>query len=337
MFEFAWPWLFLILPCPWLVHHYLPARRPQAAELHVPFFNELQTLSNSQASGLFSWRWHTVFYALIWLLLVSAAARPQLQDELLEQPNTGRDLLIALDVSSSMLYSDMSLHEQSISRIDFVISLLNSFISERHGDRLGLILFGSQAYLQAPLTYDHHSVLTWLNEAQAGIAGGNTSIGDAIGLAIKRLRMRPAEHRVLLLITDGANTSGVMSPLAAAELAARYNIRIYTVGIGQPVQADTADTLQDSSSLDLDEQTLQTIATLSAGQYFHASQAADLSAIHSVLNRLEPAAQLHLPQRRVKQLYTWPLAVAWLLSMLVVTQRIYRTHRYNQHPEETRK
>lgn len=334
MFEFAWPWVFLFLPLPWLVHRYLPPLRKQDAELRVPFFTELHTLNTAQQSSWFAWRSQTAVYILIWLLLIAAAARPQLQGELLEQPNTGRDLLMALDVSSSMLYSDMVLDEQSISRMDFVKNLLNTFISERHGDRLGLILFGSQAYLQAPLTYDHHSVRTWLNEAQPGIAGANTSIGDAIGLAIKRLRMRPAEHRVLLLITDGANTSGVMSPLAAAELAARYQIRIYTIGIGNPVKAQTADNLNDTSSLDLDEHTLQEIAKVSAGQYFNANQAADLSTIHTVLNRLEPAAQLRTPQRHVEQLYNGPLALAWLLSMLLVGQRIYRVYRHNQAAEE---
>lgn len=334
MFEFAWPWIFLALPLPWLLHRYLPPVKKEDAELRVPFFNELQTLSIAQKPSLFAWRSQTVLYLLIWLLLLGAAARPQVQGELIEQPKTGRDLLIALDVSSSMLYSDMILNEHNVSRMEFVKQLLSAFINERHGDRLGLILFGSQAYLQAPLTYDHRSVLTWLNEAQPGIAGGNTSIGDAIGLAIKRLRMRPAEHRVLLLITDGANTSGVMSPLAAAELAARYNIRIYTVGIGNPVKIQTADNLQDTSSLDLDEQSLQEIAEISSGQYFHATQTADLTHIHTALNRLEPAAQRFLPERRLEQFYSWPLAIAWLLSMLMVAQRVYRTYLNNQRAEE---
>ncbi len=335
MFEFAWLWVFLLLPAPWLAHRYLPPIRQQNTELCVPFFNQLQTLDSTQKSGWFVWRSQTAVYLLIWLLLIGAAARPQLQGELLEQPNSGRDLLIALDVSSSMLYSDIMIDEQSISRLDFVKNLLNTFISERHGDRLGLILFGSQAYLQAPLTYDHHSVRTWLNEAQAGIAGSNTSIGDAIGLAIKRLRMRPAEHRVLLLITDGANTSGVMSPLAAAELAARYQIRIYTIGIGALVKVEAAQNLNDTSSLDLDEQSLQEIAKISSGHYFHAAQTTDLIDIHNALNRLEPAAQLHTPQRRIEQLYSWPLAIAWLLSMLLVAQRVYQTYRNNQRAEET--
>lgn len=336
MLEFAWPWLLLLLPLPWLARRYLPPVDQQDAELRVPFFQQLQALDQQKKSVGLAWRSQAAIFILIWILLIAAAARPQLQGELLEQPSTGRDLLIALDVSSSMLYSDMLLAEQSISRIDLVKKLLSAFISERHGDRIGLILFGSQAYLQAPLTYDHHSVTTWLNEAQPGIAGSNTSIGDAIGLAIKRLRLRPAEHRVLLLITDGANTSGVMSPRAAAELAARYQIRIYTVGIGAAVTAEAAHNLHDTSGLDLDEQSLQEIAKISSGAYFHATHSSDLADIHHALNRLEPAAQWRTPQRTIEQLYSWPLAGAWLLSMLLVAQRVYRLYRNNQRAEESK-
>lgn len=335
MFELAWPWVLLLLPVPWLIRRYLPPVRQQGTELCVPFFHELHALNTAQHTGLRVWRSQTAVYLLIWLLLISAAARPQLQGELLEQPSSGRDLLIALDVSSSMLYSDITLDQHSLSRMDFVKQLLNDFISKRHGDRLGLILFGSQAYLQAPLTYDHHSVTTWLNEAQPGIAGANTSIGDAIGLAIKRLRMRPAENRILLLITDGANTSGVMAPLAAAQLAAHYHIKIYTIGIGNRVTAEAAHNLHDTSGLDLDEQSLQAIAEISSGQYFHASHMADLTHINNTLNRLEPAVQLHTPQRHIKQLYSWPLSAAWLLSMLLVAQRVYHNRPHNQSTEDT--
>lgn len=333
MFEFAWPWLFLLLPLPWLLQRYLPPIQPQTAELRVPFFQQLQALQASQKTHVLGLRKKSLVQLCIWLLLVSAAARPQQVSESVEQPSSGRDLLIALDVSSSMSYSDMLLNERSVSRLDFVKQFLKVFISERHGDRLGLILFGSQAYLQAPLTYDHHSVETWLNEVQIGIAGNNTSIGDAIGLAIKRLRTQPAEHRVLLLITDGANTSGVMSPLAAAQLAARYQIRIYSIGIGALNTATNSEHLSDSSGFDLDEQSLQAIAKISGGQYFHATELSDLSQIQQTLNQLEPAATLQAPQRHIQAFYSWPLAAAWLLSMLLVGRRLYHNHRLAQSSE----
>ena len=255
-----------------------------------------------------------------------ACARPQLHGDLQERPTTGRDLLIAMDVSSSMLYSDMILDGNSVSRMEFVKYWLGDFISQRTGDRLGLILFGSQAYLQAPLTYDHHSIRTWVKDAQPGIAGNTTSMGDAIGLAIKRLRMHPADHRVLILVTDGANTSGVISPLAAAQLAARYQIKIYTVGIGSN-QANTLHELIDTASLELDEQALKDIAQATAGQYFHVTDSNDLARIQHSISLLEPNTSYQAPKRNSQELYSWPLAAALLLSMLLVAHRVYRSYR----------
>ena len=326
MFDFAWPWLLLCLPLPWLIRAFAPAVRQQGVELCTPFYNELHNLHNTQRTGLAYWRSQTTIYILIWLLLLLACARPQLHGDLQERPTTGRDLLIAMDVSSSMLYSDMVLDGNSVSRMEFVKYWLGDFISQRTGDRLGLILFGSQAYLQAPLTYDHHSIRTWVKDAQPGIAGNTTSMGDAIGLAIKRLRMHPADHRVLILVTDGANTSGVISPLAAAELAARYQIKIYTVGIGSN-QANTLHELIDTASLELDEQALKDIAQATAGQYFHVTDSNDLARIQHSISLLEPNTSYQAPRRNSQELYSWPLAAALLLSMLLVAHRVYRSYR----------
>lgn len=326
MFEFAWPWLLLCLPLPWLIRAFTPAVRQQGVELCTPFYNELHNLQNTQRTGLARWRSQTTAYILIWLLLLLACARPQLHGDLQERPTTGRDLLIAMDVSSSMLYSDMILDGNSVSRMEFVKYWLGDFISQRTGDRLGLILFGSQAYLQAPLTYDHHSIRTWVKDAQPGIAGNTTSMGDAIGLAIKRLRMHPADHRVLILVTDGANTSGVISPLAAAQLAARYQIKIYTVGIGSN-QANTLHELIDTASLELDEQALKDIAQATAGQYFHVTDSNDLARIQHSISLLEPNTSYQAPKRNSQELYSWPLAAALLLSMLLVAHRVYRSYR----------
>lgn len=326
MFEFAWPWLLLCLPLPWLIRAFTPAVRQQGVELCTPFYNELHNLQNTQRTGLARWRSQTTVYILIWLLLLLACARPQLHGDLQERPTTGRDLLIAMDVSSSMLYSDMILDGNSVSRMEFVKYWLGDFISQRTGDRLGLILFGSQAYLQAPLTYDHHSIRTWVKDAQPGIAGNTTSMGDAIGLAIKRLRMHPADHRVLILVTDGANTSGVISPLAAAQLAARYQIKIYTVGIGSN-QANTLHELIDTASLELDEQALKDIAQATAGQYFHVTDSNDLARIQHSISLLEPNTSYQAPKRNSQELYSWPLAAALLLSMLLVAHRVYRSYR----------
>lgn len=335
MFEFAWPWLWLLLPLPWLVHSLSSPTRQARAALHTPFLNELESIQGTAGLSKTRLNGQLISYLFIWLLLLTAAARPQLQGELQERPTTGRDLLIAVDLSSSMLYSDMLLQEVSTSRIAFVQHWLDNFISQRQGDRLGLILFGSQAYLQAPLTHDHQSIRTWVAEAQPGIAGNSTSIGDAIGLAIKRLRMRPAEHRVLILITDGANTSGVMSPRAAAQLAAQYQIKIYTVGIGSQA-AEHTQQLIDTAGLELDEQTLIDIAAITHGHYFHVTDSHDLADIQRTLTQLEPITRLQAAQRNVQQLYSWPLAAALLLSMLLVAQRLYAGYRQQPAPPEAR-
>ncbi len=335
MFEFAWPWLFVLLPLPWLVRVLLPPVRQHNAALNIPFYPELAALQRAQNKAVPYWRRQTAIYLLLWLLLLCAAARPQLQGHLQERPNSGRDLLIALDVSSSMLYSDMTLQGHSLPRIDFVKHWLDSFLAARHGDRLGLILFGSQAYLQAPLTYDHHSVRTWVQEAQPGIAGTTTSIGDAIGLAIKRLRMRPAEQRVLILITDGANNSGVMSPLAAAQLAARYQIKIYTLGIGSRTAESLLETMEPAS-LELDERSLKSIAKTTAGEYFHLTNSNDLERMHNSLSQLEPSSGYQAPQRTSQELYSWPLAAALLLSMLLMLARLYPALRSTAHIQEPR-
>lgn len=327
MFEFAWPWLFLLLPLPWLIRAVTPPVPAHGAELSVPFYNELEALQHTaQTTGLRRWFSQSTLYILVWLLLILACARPQLHGELQQRPITGRDLLIAVDVSNSMLYSDMTLDGNSLSRMEFVKLWLDNFISQRQGDRVGLILFGAQAYLQAPLTYDHHSVRIWVQEAQPGIAGSTTAIGDAIGLAIKRLRQRPAEQRVLLLITDGANNSGVMSPAAAAQLAARYQIKIYTLGIGSSAVSDL-EKLIDSSSLELDEQGLTDIAQRTGGQYFHVIDSNDFIDIQHSLSQLEPSSNYQSPQRKIAELYSWPLSAAFLLSLLWVAQRIYSAHR----------
>lgn len=334
MFEFAWPWLLLLLPLPWLIRALAPPVRQQGVELSTPFYNELYNLHTKQRTGMARWRSQATVYILIWLLLLLACARPQLHGDLQERPTTGRDLLIAMDVSSSMLYSDMTLDGNSVSRMAFVKYWLGDFISHRTGDRLGLILFGSQAYLQAPLTYDHHSVRTWVEEAQPGIAGNTTSMGDAIGLAIKRLRMRPADHRVLILVTDGANTSGVMSPLAAAQLAARYQIKIYTVGIGSH-QVNSLHELIQTASLELDEQALKDIAEATAGQYFHVTDSDDLARIQHSINLLEPSTSYQAPKRNSQELYNWPLAAALLLSMLLVAHRVYHSYRHASRKQES--
>ena len=324
MFEFAWPWVFLVAPLPWLLRAWLPPADSGEAALKISFLAELEGLSGRRARVRLPALRQQAPFALIWLLLLLACARPQWLGEPLPLPASGRDLLLAVDVSGSMDYSDMVWEDQEVSRLTLVKHLLGEFIDGRQGDRVGLILFGSRAYLQSPLTFDRQTVRFWLDEAQQNIAGPQTAIGDAIGLAVKRLRQRPADSRVLVLVTDGANNSGELDPLLAARLAADEQIRIYTIGIGADPQEDgVLGMFGFNPSLDLDETSLRAIAEASGGEYFRARDSQELQRIEATLDRLEPVAQKPTLARPSQPLYPWPLSAALLLSLLLVARTLW--------------
>jgi Ca-activated chloride channel family protein len=318
MFEFAWPWVFLALPLPWLMRLVLPAADSGEAALKVSFLSELEGMAGRRArANLPGWRRQLPFVSL-WLLLLLAAARPQWLGDPLPIAASGRDLLVAVDVSGSMDYPDMVWRNDEVSRLALVKLLLGDFLEHRQGDRVGLILFGSQAYLQAPLTFDRHTVRVWLDEARIGIAGKNTAIGDAIGLALKRLRLRPAQSRVLILVTDGANNGGQIDPATAARLAAQEGVKIYTIGIGADPDKGVASVLGLNPSLDLDESGLRDLADITGGKYFRARDGLQLAKIGETLDTLEPVTQQPTQARPALALYHWPLGVGMILSVLLV-------------------
>ena len=344
MFEFAWPWIFALLPLPWLMRILLPAADSGEPALKVSFLGDLEQLARRRArANLPTWRQQAPFI-LLWLLLLLAAARPQWLGEPLPIAASGRDLLVAVDVSGSMDFPDMQWQGEDVSRLALVQHLLGDFLEQRDGDRVGLILFGSQAYLQAPLTFDRRTVRVWLDEARIGIAGKNTAIGDAIGLALKRLRQRPAQSRVLILVTDGANNGGEIAPLTAARLAAEEGVKIYPIGIGaDPEQSGSLGFLGVNPSLDLDEPALKEIAEATGGRYFRARDGAELEAIRQTLDQLEPVNQQPTQARPAQALYSWPLAAALLMSLLLVVRErwphnplqrlLSRSHFLQQHPD----
>jgi len=321
MFEFAWPWVFALAPLPWLMRILLPVADSGEPALKVSFLSDLEGLAGRRArANLPAWRQQAPFI-LLWLLLLVAAARPQWLGEPLPIAASGRDLLVAVDVSGSMDFPDMQWQDEDVSRLSLVKHLLGDFLEGREGDRVGLILFGSQAYLQAPLTFDRRTVRTWLDEARIGIAGKNTAIGDAIGLALKRLRQRPAQSRVLILVTDGANNAGEIDPLTAARLAAEEGVKIYPIGIGaDPEETGSLGVLGVNPSLDLDEPALKAIAEATGGRYFRARDGNELLKVKETLDQLEPVAQQPTQARPAQALYSAPLALALVLSMLLVIQ-----------------
>jgi Ca-activated chloride channel family protein len=316
MIEFAWFWLLLALPLPWLVRRLLPpAEEASGAALRTPFLDDLEHLPSARrtrtANPVLLW-----LAGAAWVLLVGAAARPQWLGDPVEQGVSGRDLLLAVDLSGSMQMEDFILEGKQVDRLTATQAVAGQFIERRVGDRLGLILFGEKAYLQAPLTFDRKTVRVLLDEAAIGLAGDKTAIGDAIGLAVKRLRDNPADQRVLILLSDGANTAGAVAPLQAADLAARAGLKIYTIGIGadEMVVRDFFGSRRVNPSQDLDEVTMRGIAEKTGGRYFRARDTAELESIYGLLDRLEPVERDKRYYRPRTELYVWPLGAALLLA-----------------------
>ncbi len=318
MFEFAWPWLWLLAPLPLLVYWFAPKMQRQSTALVVPFFDRIESLTDGHSFGRSHSAVLKLLAASVWLLLIAASAKPQWVGEPVHLPASGRDLLLAVDISGSMDELDMVIDNRRYERIAAVKFVVGEFVRRRESDRLGLILFGTRAYLQAPLTFDRVTVNTLLQEAQLGFAGPKTAIGDAIGLAIKRLRDRPQSSRVLILLTDGANTAGEIDPRQAADLAKTAGIKIYTIGVGadEMIQQTFLGSRRVNPSIDLDETSLKYIAETTGGQYFRARSPKELAEIYSVLDELEPIEQDAETFRPIAALYYWPLAIAFLLSLI---------------------
>ncbi len=310
--------MLLALPLPWAAMRLLPAAPPSTGGvLYAPFARGMSDARTDAVPKTENGAFRLWSALLCWLLLVLAAARPQWLGDPMERPETGRNLLLAVDVSGSMETPDLEAGLNS--RLDVVKQVASEFIQRREGDRVGLILFGSQAYLQTPLTFDRVTVTTLLNEAAIGIAGRDTAIGDAIGMAIKHLRNTEGEA-VLVLLTDGSNTAGSVLPGKAAELAAQQGLRIHTVGVGGKTRAVRSlfGTRLVNPAPDLDEETLKAIADATGGRYFRAVDRETLEEIYRNLDNLEPVTGSSRMVRLVDELYPWPLGFAFLLSLGLV-------------------
>ena len=315
--EFAMPLAFALLPLPLFVALLIP-RAPVAGSqaLRLPFYQALHTSVGEGGAGRS--RVRLLLATLAWLLLLLAAARPQFIGEPVQLPVSGRDLLLAVDISGSMDEQDMLLVDKVASRLTAVKIVAGNFIERREGDRLGLILFGDQAYLQTPLTFDRKTTNIQLREAAIGLAGKRTAIGDAIGLAVKRLREQSQENRVLILLTDGANTAGTIDPQKAADIAASEGVRIYTIGVGADERVvRTLFGKRRVANNDLDEPALMSIAEKTGGRYFRARDIAGLEEIYQLLDEYEPVSQDAESFRPVRELYMWPGGAALLLSVLL--------------------
>jgi Ca-activated chloride channel family protein len=316
--HFEWPWFWLLLPLPWVLRRLLSPVPPRHdAALRVPFLDDFNTARRGASAAAASPRWPLWVAVAAWLLLVAALTRPQWLGEAVQLPVSGRDLMLAVDLSGSMEVEDFQWQGVLVNRLAATKVVASQFIDRRVGDRLGLILFGQRAYLQTPLTFDRETVKQLLLESAIGLAGKETAIGDAIGLAVKRLREQAVDSRVLILLTDGANTAGEVDPLKAAELAAQADLKIYSIGIGadEMLVRSLFGTRRVNPSQDLDEETLRAIADKTGGRYFRARDMAELEQIYALLDELEPVDADTQPFRPVQALYPWPLAAALMLAL----------------------
>ncbi|HEY2036931.1 MAG TPA: VWA domain-containing protein [Steroidobacteraceae bacterium] len=311
MFHLAWPWMALLIPLPWVLLRMRRAAQPGGSALYLPFAASVAVPSTTATLP----RGVVALLAAVWGLLVLAAMRPQWLGQPLPVPTTGRQIMLAIDCSGSMASQDMG----GASRLEIVQVVAGRFVEKRQGDQIGLILFGSRPYLQAPLTTDLATVQQFLAEAVVGVAGPQTAIGDAIGLAIKELRQRERtggasmHQSVLILLTDGGNDAGVMPPLEAARLAAQTGLRIFTIGVGAAEEQSLFGLT--SGNTDLDVGLLQDIANITGGEFFRATNPEALQAVYRRINQLEPTAGNKQWLRPAAEWFTWPLGLALLLSI----------------------
>jgi Ca-activated chloride channel family protein len=311
--EFAWPWVFALLPLPWLIWRAVKPASPGQV-LRLPHASLLWSVSGHLATrSAGSW-----LLVLGWLALLTAAARPQIIGLPQAQTHSGRAMMLAVDLSGSMETPDMVLGGQQLSRFGAVEAIAGDFISRRSGDELGLVLFGTRAFLVTPLTYDLNAVRAQLQSATVGLPGTETAIGDAIAVAVKRLAALPEQARVLILLTDGVNNSGSISPQDAARAAKAAGVRIYTIGIGatRMVVPGLFGNSVVNPSADLDADMLTYIAHETGGQFYRATDGNQLADAYRAIDALEPMPQKGREFRLHHELFRVPLAVAGVCLLL---------------------
>ena len=314
--------MILLLALPFAVRAYGRAPKDEsgsnAPEISFPYIERLQAIfprPRSKAAG----RVQTWVLGLLWLSLTAALMRPQLADQFTQLGHKGYDLMLAVDLSGSMQSLDYEENGKHISRLEGVKSVVSDFVAQRQGDRIGLLLFGSNAYLHVPLTLDTQSVRKMLSNTVVGEAGDATAIGDAIGLAVDNLRNRPENSRVIILMTDGGDNASTIPPLEAADLAKQYGIRIYTIGIGtdRPVLLPDGYGHFVTAKFDIDETLLKKIAEKTGGSYSRATDAQTLQHIYARINDLEKTSAETSSYVISRPLYRYPLGVALALLLLL--------------------
>ena len=322
MLELTYPWLLLLLALPILMR-LIPAYKQSRDSVKVPFFDTLVELSEERpetgAMVVQRDRSQQFLVAFMWLCLVLAAAKPPWVGAPVEQQKSGRDLMVAVDLSGSMEATDFTLPDgTSVNRLDAVKYVLANAGTHHDSDRLGLIVFGSAAYLQTPFTDDHAVWNQLLSETEIGMAGQSTVFGDAIGLAIKLFLDGDSDNRVLVILTDGNDTGSTVPPIDAAKVAATHDIRIYTIAIGDPAAVG-------EEALDLD--TIERVSEVTGGRDFQALDREELAQASRTIAELEPELYETVSFRPRQSLHWVPIAVIFLLYWIYHSWGAWRTWR----------
>jgi len=322
---FAWPWLLLALPLPWLVRALLPPVRDTGPALRVPWSaSRLAGIAGAPAAAV-RVRGQPWLAWAGWALLCLAAARPMVWGEVVQPPHSSRELMLAVDLSASMGERDMLVGGEVVDRLTAAKAVIADFLERREGDRVGLLVFGRSAYLLAPPTADLGTVREQLLATQVALAGRETAIGDAIGLGVKRLLAQAEGDRVLVLLTDGVNTAGVLDPLKAAEIARDEGVRIHTIAFGGEGEALSVFGFRlPSGGGEIDEETLASVAALTGGRGFRARDTGTLAGIYAEIDRIEPIEAPGEAVRPRLERYHWPLGLALACVLLAVLWALWK-------------
>jgi len=327
VFSFHWPWFAVLLPLPLLIWRFWPHKRKPAdfqdhgngtTLLHPALGRLASTFLTARSLTHMGSLQRTIMLALLWVALIVALMRPQWLEPYTEVRTEGYDLMLAVDTSRSMEALDFTVNNRQVTRMAVIKGVLGRFIKAREGDRIGMVVFGSQAFILSPMTLDVQAVHTLVDSIVARMAGDGTAIGDAIGLSVKKLRERPEGSRVLILVTDGENTEGSLPPKLAAQLAAHEGIRIYTIGVGSKGLVPFFEDGQLTQvKMEIDEDLLTEIASMTGGAYFRAT---DTNALEQIYQRVDALEKTQAESRTVmlpQPLYRWPLGLALLILLVL--------------------
>jgi len=328
MFEFGLPWLLLLIPAP-LALLFFKRKERSAQRIYFPGIQKRLPELKVQQPTLW---WRYILPLLIWALTVSAAAQPRWLGSPIPLATEAREVMIALDMSGSMQMDDMTMNGQRVSRLYAAHHILADFIRRREGDRIGLVLYGDSAHLYVPVTSDLETVATLAEEAQFGLVGERTALGDAVGLAIRYFTEREATERVVIMLSDGMINAGSLSGEDALFLAKNNNVKIHTIGIGadEVVVPGIFGDRRINPSQDLDEVFLSQLAQATRGEYFRARNTNEMEQIYRIIDELEPILDDKQHFRPQLSLAHWPLLLSLLLISLFSIARVLLTKRTAQ-------